>query len=86
MKPISVPPDFPRAVERLFPNANWRTDWRVENNGDGDVLVLWAIDAPIPTDAEIKAALFIPDKLDNVTNLKADIAALMDRLAALETK
>ena len=86
MKPISVPPDFPRAVERLFPSANWRTDWRVENNGDGDVLVFWAIDAPIPTDAEIEAALLTPDKVDNVTDLKTDIEALVARLAVLEAK
>jgi hypothetical protein len=86
MKPISVPPDFPRAVERLFPSANWRTDWRVENNGNGDVLVHWAIDAPIPTDAEIEAALLTPDKVDNVTDLKTDIEALVARLAVLEAK
>jgi hypothetical protein len=88
MKPISVPPNFPRAIERLFPNANWRTDWSVENNNDGkgDVLVLWAIDAPIPTDAEIEAALLTPDKVDNVTDLKTDIEALVARLAVLEAK
>ena len=86
--PIAVSSFFPRAVIKLFPEASPIDDFRVEvkADGTGPRLVHWAIDAPIPTDAEIEEALLIPDKVDNVTDLKTDIAALVARLAALEAK
>jgi hypothetical protein len=88
--PLYVSLEFVAAVTKLYPDAvsPYVRDIVFYDSGDGKGprLVHWAIDAPVPTDAEIDAALLIPDKVDNVTDLKADIAALTARLAALEAK
>lgn len=58
-KPIPVSAEFSAAVLRMFPSANHREDWRVEDHGDGagPMLVHWAISAPIPTSRDVSTAM-----------------------------
>tara|TARA_R110000868_G_scaffold243115_2_gene499049 strand:- start:360 stop:647 length:288 start_codon:yes stop_codon:yes gene_type:complete len=88
--PLYVSLEFVAAVTKLYPDAvsPYVRDIVFYDSGDGKGprLVHWAIDAPIPTDAEVEAALLIPEKVDNIAGLKADIADLVARLAALEAK
>lgn len=89
MEKIKVSKNFAEGLLRLFPYPAYsHGKWIVEEDPKtkDHLLVVWDIDAPIPTQEEIDAALQIPAEPDEVTKLKQTVEALPARLDAIDGK
>ena len=86
--PIPVSPDFPRAVEIIYPASSWLS-WEVRDNGDGkgSYLVRWDLSDPIPTEAQVSSAISERAETKSETEkLKEKVETMAARLEALESK
>lgn len=70
--------DIHHAVIHLFPTAVPHVDFRVQDDGSGSYLI-WNMDSPEPTDAEIAAAYKEVSKVKTWEAIKAERDRRIDR-------
>jgi len=86
-------PNFAEAVRRIYPGATFFRDIIIQDNldGRGPILIAWNVAGPIPSDADITAAMAGPRPDADVTGPinQAELKVLFNhenRLRALEAK
>lgn len=85
---MSLNPNFIAAAARLYPNADFTRDVRVQDDGAGPYLAEWHLSEPPPTDEQIAAVLAQPvpatfvarDLIAQLT--PADYAAIQTTIAS----
>jgi hypothetical protein len=79
------------ALQQLFPNADFRTDIILSNDGSGDYIKAWNLLDPIPDAAELEAAwqeylTVTKPANDEIINQRKQIAVdIPNEIAWLET-